>query len=100
MANILFIDDDEVLLKVVSVLLKGRGHSIATATSGPDGIRLLNKMDFDLVICDANLPVRSGYEVVTEIRKVSKYKRLPIIFMTGLRELNDIYCAINAGFNR
>jgi DNA-binding response OmpR family regulator len=58
---------------------------------------LLNMVDFDLLLSDANMPLYTGFELVTTIRKEKKFKNLGIAMLTGLRERKDVERALSAG---
>ncbi len=57
----------------------------------------LNSIDFDLLLSDANMPLYSGFELVTTIRKNHRFNDLSIAMLTGLRERKDVERAVTAG---
>lgn len=96
--SVLLIDDDESILKLLSRIIEKEGYDIDSANSGKNGISLLNKKDFGLVICDLQLPDISGIEVYQKSRK--KNKATPFVFISGY-DVNDIAKSIldsSAGF--
>jgi two-component system response regulator AtoC len=76
--SILVIDDDQEVNRSLELVLQTLGYSTSTATSGDQGIELLNSRVFDLVLCDLKLPGASGLDVLTR-----HSKRIPIILMTA-----------------
>ncbi len=80
--NILFIDDDRDLLRVVSLILNESGFNVTTASNGKEGIEKFDSGYFDIVITDIQMPGIYGNEVAKHIR--SSYKNFtPIIGISG-----------------
>lgn len=75
MANILVVDDDKVLLKVLEATLIKAGHSVLTVEDGRTALEKLESEIFELVITDINMPGGvSGFNLITMIRKTEKLK--------------------------
>jgi len=68
MARILVIDDDRNLREVVTFMLTAAGHEVATASSGAEGLALLERTGADLVLTDMRMPGTSGLEVLQAVR--------------------------------
>jgi CheY-like chemotaxis protein len=81
MPLILVVDDDEMVRSTVKAMLESRGHEVAVAVDGEDGLRQLQKQSFDLVLCDIFMPNKDGIGTLREVRRVSA--DLPVIIMTG-----------------
>lgn len=81
MARILVIDDDPQILKLYGKYLHREGHTIETASTGREGIRLLQESHYDVVITDIIMPDGDGFEVVMSLRKV--LNRPKIIAVSG-----------------
>ncbi len=82
MLNILLIDDDIDVLKVIKVILRASNHNVETAIDGEKGIKLFDSSDFDLVISDINMPVMDGIDVLDYVKK-SDRPNIPVIGITG-----------------
>ncbi len=82
MRNILFIDDDEMMLDMVRQALVSSGYAIETADNGQEGIALFESGFYDLVITDMYMPVIDGNKVAIHIRN-SKRQHTPIIAVSG-----------------
>ncbi|HEY9422225.1 MAG TPA: sigma-54 dependent transcriptional regulator [Thermoanaerobaculia bacterium] len=67
--NILIIDDEEVLQDILEVLVRKDGHKPFTATTGEEGLALLEREVVDLVLLDLMLPGMHGMEVLRRIRQ-------------------------------
>jgi CheY-like chemotaxis protein len=81
MALILVIDDDEMVRSTVKAMLESRGHAVAVAVDGEDGLRQLQQQPFDLVLCDIFMPNKDGIGTLREVRRADS--AMPVIIMTG-----------------
>ena len=79
--TILLIEDDEVLQEILEDFLKESGYLVLKASDGLEGIEMIRKKTFDLILVDVVLPYVSGIGVI----KMAKAKRadVPIICITG-----------------
>ncbi|MGE5809736.1 MAG: response regulator, partial [Nitrospirota bacterium] len=66
--NILVVDDEKNILKVVSLTLKDHGYGVETAQSVEEALSKFRGGAFDLVVTDLKLPGRSGGELLAEIK--------------------------------
>jgi DNA-binding NarL/FixJ family response regulator len=82
--QILIVDDDATLRRLVATLLERAGHDTVEAASGEEGLELARRDPPRLVLLDINLPGTSGYAVCNELRQAAG-QQLPIIFISGER---------------
>lgn len=86
-SKILIIDDEEDILKLLSMVLKKEGfESIYIAEDAKSGLDLFEKANPDIILLDIMLPDEEGYEVCKKIRKESN---IPILFMSAKTEEID-----------
>ncbi len=97
MANILLVDDDEDLLHLARNLLASQKHTVMVAHDALEGIDLLGRYPFHMVITDANMPQYSGFDFVKTIRNQEALKSVKIAMLTGRREKRDIDRALQIG---
>lgn len=83
MYNLLLIEDEKAIQKVLCEPLECAGYKVTTASDGLEGIQIFRSQAFDLVILDIMLPKIDGYTVCEMIRQESK---VPIILLTALDE--------------
>jgi PAS domain S-box-containing protein len=91
--RILAIDDREPFLKIVEAGLAHFGQKVLTASSGEEGLRMVQEREVDLVICDLGLSDLDGWEVGRRIKKICREKNIPkkpFILLTGRTDLEDI----------
>ncbi|WP_017752873.1 response regulator transcription factor [Clostridium tyrobutyricum] len=94
MGNILIIEDEVSVSKVIRAYLCREGYKVYCAANGYEGISLFNKIDFQLIILDLMLPDIDGEEICKVIRKISK---VYIFILTAKVELNDRIQGLNIG---
>ena len=83
MTRILIIEDEEPIRRVLVRILSDENQSfeIVEASDGKEGLSLIKKEKFDLVLCDIKMPKMDGIEVLQESSKI-KF-RAPFIMLTG-----------------
>lgn len=81
---VLVVDDDPIILKLVSANLRVRGFSVITAAEGESAIRVMASAPPDLVILDIMMPGVDGIEVCRRIRGCSK---VPVMIMSARAEI-------------
>jgi two-component system KDP operon response regulator KdpE len=93
-ANILVVDDEPQIRRVLRSTLSFRGYTISEATSGEEAVPMVGKQKPDLILLDVNLPGISGVETCREIRRFSD---APIIMLTVRNAERDKVVALDAG---
>jgi two-component system, OmpR family, KDP operon response regulator KdpE len=93
-ANILVVDDEPQIRRVLRSTLSFRGYTISEAKTGEEALELVRKLKPDLVLLDVNLPGMSGIETCREIRRSSD---APIIMLTVRSAERDKVVALDAG---
>jgi len=92
---ILLIDDDDSLRRVMEFSLTEAGHTVQTAASGEDGLRLFEKGNFDAVITDITMPGMSGMEVLAKVRQ--RVPTIPVIIITAYGTIESAVEAMKQG---
>ncbi len=96
--KILVMDDDVRNIFAINSVLESRKIKVLHAENGKLGISLLKKNpDTDLILMDTMMPEMDGISATQEIRKISKFKKLPIISLTAKAMKGDREKALNAG---
>jgi DNA-binding response OmpR family regulator len=93
--TILAVDDDREVLELLKLALADLDAEVLTAENGAAALRVFLEELPDLVILDAMLPLRDGFEVCHQLREARP--DLPIIFLTALGNEHDILRAFNCG---
>lgn len=88
MPKILIVDDSNMLRDMVKYALTEGGYpNVTEAVDGVDGLRKAKEAAYDLIVTDINMPNMNGFELITELRKLSTYAKTPILTLTT--EKND-----------
>jgi CheY-like chemotaxis protein len=96
--KILIIDDDVRNIFSLTSFLERYHMQVWYAENGRDGLEILRKNpDVDGVIVDVMMPDMDGYETMQEIRKMRKFKSLPIIALTAKAMKGDREKCLEAG---
>jgi len=94
--RILVVDDSIAIVNSLEAILGISGYKVDTAYSGSDALRKIHQIDYDLVICDIEMPGLSGLEFLGKVRE--EYDRnLDVILMTGYLEHDYFIEAIRLG---
>lgn len=94
MGNILIVEDDANIRKLVVVNLEKRGHKLSEAGDGNQAMFLFRQHFFDLVLLDLVLPDMSGVEVCSWIRTRSD---TPVIVLSAMKDEDLKVTALDAG---
>ena len=94
-ARILVIDDEEALRVSVAKILSRLGHSVDTAGTATEGLALLSKQPYELVITDFRLPDLDGLEVIERARQIRPEAEL--LLFTGFGSIPLAVQAIKRG---
>lgn len=82
MANILVVDDDQLLCNLFAKRLNNAQHSVIQAFDGGEAIQRFDELQPDLVLLDMNMPNINGLEVLTHIRSQTE-RYIPVIMLSG-----------------
>ncbi len=94
---ILIVDDIPKNLQVLSSILNLEGYQIAFAANGKESLAVLETTTPDLILLDIMMPELDGFEVCKIIKADERLKDIPIIFITGKAEQEDIVKGLMLG---
>jgi DNA-binding NarL/FixJ family response regulator len=85
--KILCIEDDRETADLVVVELADRGFEPSAAYDGHEGLVAILKTTPDLVLCDINMPIMSGFEVLERLMELApRFGRIPFVFLTAMTD--------------
>jgi DNA-binding response OmpR family regulator len=93
--KILLVEDEKKIAETLKKGLTEQQYQVELAFDGPQGLKLFETYNFDLVILDINIPGLNGYEVCKAIRKVNE--RVPVVMLTALSATDDKVEGFDAG---
>ncbi|MFT4938220.1 MAG: two-component system response regulator GlrR [Paraglaciecola sp.] len=93
--QILLVDDDESLLRLMTIRLQGEGYRVQGAEGGKEALRLMNTQNFDVVLSDLRMPGLDGLSLFEEIMALRK--DIPVILMTAHGTIQDAVEATQRG---
>ncbi len=93
--TVLFVDDEDNILRSLNRLLRKEGYRLLTANSGADGLEILHENDVHLVVTDQRMPGMSGTEFLAKVKE--DYPETIRIVLSGYTEVDSITESINKG---
>lgn len=87
--KILVIEDEKFLKKIYQTKLTLEGFIPILASNGEEGIEAIKKEKPDLILLDLIMPVKTGFEVLEEIKKNKNLKSIPVIVASNLGQEDD-----------
>lgn len=87
--KILLIDDDVFFQKFYLEKLSERGFEVTSALDGQEGLEQMRTLSPNVVLLDLIMPVKDGFEVLQEVSKDEKLKKIPIIVFSTLGQPSD-----------
>lgn len=94
MTNILIVDDDINILKLVNIHLSEQGYKVFKAKDGIEALEILNREICNLAVVDVMMPFMDGYTLTKEIR--NQYN-IPVILLTAKNQIEDKEQGFQAG---
>jgi two-component system, OmpR family, response regulator len=93
--NVLLVDDDQSLVRVLRQGLTAEGHEVSVAYDGEDGLRLAADPALDVVVLDVMLPGMDGHEVLQGLR--ADGVETPVLLLTARDAVSDRVSGLEAG---
>ena len=97
MAKILYVEDNEDNIYMLSDRLTRRGHEIIVARDGQEGIDMAEREMPALILMDLNLPTVDGWEATRRLKATATTRHIPIIALSAHAMLGDRDRALAAG---
>ena len=98
MTTVLIVDDSCSVRQHVSMTLIRAGFTMLQAADGQEGLDLIDSnRNIDMVICDINMPIMNGLDMVEKIKEKAENKVLPILMLTTEGEASLVKRAKAAG---
>ncbi|NJN94325.1 MAG: response regulator [Anaerolineales bacterium] len=96
-AEIMVVDDEPANLTLLRAILEGRNYKVHTAADGISALQMIPTFSPDLILLDIGLPDMDGTEVCTWLKADSQTNHIPVIFISGLDDVNKKVEAFEVG---
>ncbi len=97
MAYVLAVDDDPEVLETLGRVLERERFEVGLASSGRQGLAMLERRKPDLLILDIIMPELDGITICRQLRSDARFTSLPILFLTARGSTDDIVIGLDAG---
>ena len=82
--RILVVDDTKSIREIVSYLLRNRGFDVVEAADGQDAWEKATTLLPDLIVLDAMIPKKTGFEICEQLKRDERWKRIPVLMLTAI----------------
>jgi DNA-binding LytR/AlgR family response regulator len=89
MKSILIIEDDIIIREATISILTDEGFSVDAASNGSDGLKLIKKNNYDVILCDILMPEMNGFDVLENMNSLNLKSRPVFIYLTAKSERPD-----------
>jgi len=93
--HLLIIDDEENMRHMLSAMLKKSGYVVDTASDGAEGLRMVDKTQYDFILCDLKMPNMGGMEFLDSARE--KIENSTVIMMSAYGSIDTAVEAMKLG---
>ena len=90
--KILVVDDNEIVIKTITLKLQGAGYNVIAAMDGSESVALARKENPDLILLDISFPADvgsvqwDGFRIMEWFHRLDAAKKIPVIVITGSEE--------------
>ena len=101
--KILVVDDNEIILKTISLKLQGAGYQVVTALDGSEAVAAARKEKPDLILLDVSFPPDvggvewDGFRIMEWFHRMEAVKKTPVIIITGGEDASNKERAVSGG---
>ncbi len=95
--RVVVVDDDRIVLRLISTWLVESGYGVATAVDGQEALRVIERFQPSIVLTDWNMPCMSGLELCRAIRDKGPSPYVYVLVVTSREDREDVIQAIDAG---
>jgi PleD family two-component response regulator len=95
--TILIVDDTPENLTLLRSMLTEKGYRVLAAINGELALKAVRTNLPDLILLDIRMPGMDGYEVCKQLKSEEKTRKIPVIFISALNEVDDKVKALSLG---
>ena len=97
MAKIVFCEDERLLQKLFSALMRSTEHEVYIASDGLEGLAIIERERPDLIVTDISMPRCDGFQLADAVKVRPSLAAIPIVFVTGFAQQYDMEEATRHG---
>lgn len=94
---VLVVDDSPDALSLINDALESEGLDVLVALEGRQALTIAKRIRPDVILLDAVMPVMDGFETCKQLKANAELADIPVIFMTGLSDTDDIVRGLESG---
>ena len=94
---VLVVDDSPNTLRMLTDAIEGAGMTVLVALEGNQALSLVERVTPDVILMDAVMPGMDGFEICRRLKQDGAMRHVPVIFMTGLSDTEDVIKGLDAG---
>lgn len=95
--KVLVVDDDPTTHQLIESFLQPDGYALEFSQTGDEALQRLETTTYELIICDAMMPGRDGFEVCRAVKAHPEWRYIPLVLITSLSASEDMVRGIEAG---
>ncbi len=95
--KILVIDDDPSVVEIIRLALESDGFKVVTTTDGPEGVKLAQRENPDLIFLDMSMPELNGLEVCAKLKSDLQTQKIPVVMISARTFKEDIRKGLEVG---
>lgn len=97
MPTILIVDDDPLLIDVISHKMRLQGFDVVAVENGVDALRQAKDRRPDVIILDAMMPGFDGFSVLRELKAAPETADIPVLMLTAKKTERDVVAGLSLG---
>jgi len=97
--RVLVVEDNTINRMLSQRFLKNLNCDVEIAEDGDQAVRMANRLNYDLIFMDCQMPVMDGFQATRQIRRSNQNQGTPIVALTGLDSDNERQACLQAGMN-
>ncbi|MGI8709531.1 MAG: response regulator transcription factor [Acidimicrobiales bacterium] len=94
---VLVVDDDPVILKLLTVNFELEGYDVLGATNGAEALDAVRAHRPDVVVSDIMMPVMSGIDLVSAMVADGDLSSIPVVLLSAKAQAGDVRAGLDAG---
>lgn len=99
--TILIADDDPSITQFMQTILShSMGCTVVIAHDGEEAWQAVQENKFDLIISDWNMPIKTGSQLLEDVRKSEQFTHIPFLMLTSRSDKESVMEAIGAGVSQ